>query len=135
MDAAAEEATAGAQDGLDVFVATSRKCARSLKKFGAKGWPLEMSAGDGKETMASSLLQWSGMRGECLKGSGGSCGCMKVTGLANCAFVRAAREDCGWKLRLWNGFLPFAKNGRHLQMGSSMPISSSKQQRRGSESL
>ena len=51
---------------------------------------------------------------------------MEVSGLVNCALVRAAREDHGWKLRLWNGFIGFQKMAGGLQMRSSTPISSGK---------
>ena len=47
--AAAVETTAGAQADRAVFVATLRRCARNLEKFGATGWLLEMLAGGGKK--------------------------------------------------------------------------------------
>ena len=53
--AAAVEATVGAREDRAVFVATSRRCAQSLEKFGAEGWLLEMLVDSSKEAMASSV--------------------------------------------------------------------------------
>ena len=54
--AAAVEATAGARVDRATFVATLRRCARSLEKFGAEGQPLGMLASGGKEATASSVV-------------------------------------------------------------------------------
>ena len=66
--ATAEEATAGARDGLDVFAVVVRWCVRSLGVSGALVWPLGMSTGGGVEAASSWRSRQSGMLGTRLKG-------------------------------------------------------------------
>ena len=65
--AAAEEATAGAWDGLKEFAAALRRHAWSLGESEAVERPLEMSAGGSEKATSSRWSRRSGMLGRCLR--------------------------------------------------------------------
>ena len=66
--AAAVEAMAGAWVDRAAFVATLRRCARSLEGFGSTEWLLEMLAGSGQDGWRARLLQLCRMLNGCLSG-------------------------------------------------------------------
>ena len=73
--AATMEATAGAREDRATFVATLRRCARSLEKFRAEIWLLEMLGGGGKEATASLVAMVVRDAKRELKGLGRMLGC------------------------------------------------------------
>ena len=87
--AAVEEATVGAQDDLDAFVATLRRCARSLATFGATMRFLEDVGRwrrGGEASLVARWLQdcsrWFEAAGR-MNGMQGTCGI--CWGCANCS--------------------------------------------------
>ena len=139
--AMAEEAMAGTRDALDAFAAELWWCVRSLGVFKSEVRLLGMSAGSGEEATSSWSSRQSGILKVCLK-SWGCCWwcCEGVWVVELCSGVSsqggAVEVSAGmgsWFFLamvglVWNELSP-------RTLGSPLPTSSSKRQRRVSERL